>query len=117
MVPTAKRLLLYHLQEQQPGWCIRTVDSEKCVYRAIGPYGIEINGGSQQPVRFHIYVWKKDPAFHVIERHANLDPRQTDIVSLATEIADRYVQTAINEGVYTPPVSPSPTEEELDIPF
>ena len=117
MVPKAKRLLLYHLQERQPGWCIRTVDSEKCAYRAIGPYGIEINGGSRQPVRFHIYVWKKDPAFHVIERHANLDPRQTDIVSLATEIADRYVQTAINEGVYTPPVSPSPTEEELDIPF
>ena len=117
MVPKAKRLLLYHLQERQPGWCIRTVDSEKCVYRAIGPYGIEISGGSRQPVRFHIYVWKKDPTFHVIERHANLDPRQTDIVSLATEIADRYVQTAINEGVYTPPVFPPLTEEEQEIPF
>ena len=117
MVPKTKRLLLYHLQERQPGWCIRTIDSEKCVYRVIGPYGIEINGGSRQPVRFHIYVWKKDPTFHVIERHANLDPRQTDIVSLAAEIADRYVQTAVNEGVYTPPVSPSPTEEEQDIPF
>ena len=117
MVPKAKRLLLYHLQERQPGWCIRTVDSEKCVYRAIGPYGIEISGGSRQPVRFHIYVWKKDPAFHVIERHANLDPRQTDIVSLAAEIADRYVQKATAEGTYIKPPPTTQAGEADDLPF
>ena len=117
MVPKAKRLLLYHLQERQPGWCICTIDSEKCVYRAIGPYGIEISGGSRQHVRFHIYVWKKDLTFHVIERYSNLDPRQTDIVSLATEIADRYVQAAINEGIYTPSVSLPSTEEEQELQF
>ena len=45
-----------------------------------------------------IYVWKKGYTFRVIERHVNLDPRQTDIVSLATEIADRYVQKAVEQG-------------------
>ena len=44
-----------------------------------------------------IYVWKKGYTFRVIERHANLDPRQTGIVSLGTEIADRYVQKAGEE--------------------
>jgi len=29
----------------------------------------------------------------------------------------KIASVEINEGVYTPPVSPSPTEEELDIPF
>ncbi|MBR3109312.1 MAG: hypothetical protein IKH30_19320 [Clostridia bacterium] len=117
MVPKTKRLLLYHLQEQQPGWCIRTVDSEKCVYRAIGPYGVEISGGSRQPARFHIYVWKKDPTFSVIERHTDLDPRRTDIVALATEIADRYVQRAVTEGAYILPLAPPPSEDEQEIPF
>lgn len=117
MVPKGKRLLLYQLQERQPGWCIRTVDSEKRVYRAIGPYGIEISGGTKHPSRFHICVWKKNPTYSIIERHPDLDPRRIDVVALATEIADQYEQIAIAEGTYIKP-PPVISQEVVDeIPF
>ena len=117
MVCKAKRLLIYQLQERQPGWCIRTVDSGKRVYRAIGLYGLEISGGTKHLSRFHICVWKKNPTYCIIEHHPDLDPRRIDIVTLATEIADQYEQIAIAEGTYIKP-PPVISQEVVDeIPF
>ena len=117
MIPKAKLLLLNRLRERQPGWHIKSVDLEKCVCRTIGPYEVEISGDGRNPHRFHIYVWKKDPVYRVIERHTTLDLRKTDIAALAADIAERYAQQAISEGVYSPPVVDSSDESEDDVPF
>ena len=117
MIPSAKLLLLNQLRGRQPGWHIKSVDLEKCVCRTIGPYEVEINGCGRNPPRFHIYVWKKDPVYGVIERHTTLDPRKTDVAALAGGIAERYVQHAIAEGVYSPPLIDSSDETEDAVPF
>ena len=117
MIPKAKLLLLNRLRERQHGWHIKSVDLEKCVCRTIWPYEVEISGGGRNPPRFHIYVWKKDPVYRVIERHTTLDPRKTDVAALAGDIAERYAQQAIAEGVYSPPVIDSSYEVEEAVPF
>ena len=117
MIPRAKLLLLNRLRERQSGWHIKSVDLEKCVCRTIGPYVVEISGCGRNPPRFHIYVWKKDPVYRVIERHTALDPRKTDVEALAADIAERYAQQAIAEGVYFPALIDSSDEAEDEVPF
>lgn len=117
MVPKGKRLLLFQLQERQPGWCIRTIDLEKSVYRAIGPYGIEISGATKHPCRFHINVRKKNPTYSIIEHHPDLDPRRIDVVSLAVGIANQCEQKALAEGTYIKPPPVISQEVVNEIPF
>ena len=98
MIVKTKPQLLELLQERQTGWHIKPADYEKCIYRAIVPYEIEVTGGSKRPVRFQIYVWKKEKVYRIIERVSDIDPSRVDIVQLVCEIADRYQQCVEKEN-------------------
>ena len=117
MKTTPKQQLLIALQLKQPGWYLRTADFEKCVCRVIGPYEIEVSGGSKHPIRFHVYVWKKERTYRIVERVTDIDPRCEDVPSLVCSIAERYVQKAVVEGTYIKPPPTTQNGEAEDLPF
>ena len=110
MNSNAREQLLIALQEKQPGWHIQNVDSAKCIYRTIGKYGIEVSGGVKRPIRFHIYVWKKEKVYQIVERISDLDPRREDVVSLICSIAERYERKTAKKG--SPTADRSSSENE-----
>lgn len=48
-----------HLNLMGPGFQIKSIDQEDCIYRDLGDYDIEISGGHRKNGPFHLYVWRK----------------------------------------------------------
>lgn len=51
-----------------PNYCIKTIDWEKCLYRDLGDYDIEISHETRNK-GYIIYLWSKRKYLHIIRTY------------------------------------------------
>lgn len=53
-----------------PGYDIRTIDGERCIYRNYGHYDIEVSGldNRRREIRGYIFIWDKSNGLKVVKR-------------------------------------------------
>ena len=77
-----------------PGYELKTIDDEVCIYRKINPcYDIEISGTSRRNAKINVYVWQLHPVsgrpIEIVEKYFDIRERQS-LKAVLAEIIEKY---------------------------
>ena len=71
-------------------YTVKRIDGLDCIYRDFGDYDVEVCGGKNNRARFHIFVWKKNGGYEIVQRFMDLPHSLPLIAELLQLIALQY---------------------------
>ena len=71
-------------------YTVKRIDGLDCIYRDFGDYDVEVCGGKTNRARFHIFVWRKNGGYEIVQRFMDLPHSLPLIAELLQLIALQY---------------------------
>ena len=71
-------------------YTVKRIDGLDCIYLDFGDYDVAVCGGKTNRARFHIFVWKKNGGYEIVQRFMDLPHSLPLIAELLQLIALQY---------------------------